>query len=76
MDALSNTHRMRHARKIKTEEKAKVVAAVWGKKFNPFLASLAILTGTILKNRMNSSFSFKSSWCYSSYNSNHPVENS
>ena len=65
MDALSNTHRMRHARKIKTEEKAKVVAAVWGTKFNPFLASLAILTGTILKNRMNSSFSFKSSWCYS-----------
>ena len=43
MDALSNTHRMRHARKIKTEEKAKVVAAVWGKELIQFLAALAKL---------------------------------
>ena len=32
-----------------------------------FLAALAILPRTILKNRMNSSFSFKSSWYNSSY---------
>ena len=43
--------------------------------FNSFPA-LAILPRTILKNRMNSSFSFKSSWCNSSYNSNRLVQNS
>ena len=51
-----------HRRRIKTEEKAKVVAAVWGAEFTQFLARLAILPRTILENRMNSSFSFKSSW--------------
>ena len=30
-------------RMIKTEEKAKVVAAVWGTEFNKFLAALAVL---------------------------------
>ena len=33
---------------------------------------LVIYPRTILKKRMNSSFSFKSSWCNSSYSSNHP----
>ena len=65
-----------HRRRIKTEEKAKVVASVWGEEFIQFLAALAVLPRTILKNRMNSSFSFKSSWCNSSYNSNRPVQNS
>ena len=45
-------------------------------------AALAILPWTILKNRMNSSFSFKSSWCNScnfilffksSYSAIHPI---
>ena len=40
-----------------------------GTKFIKFLATLAVLPKTILNNRMNSSFSFKSklSWCYSSW---------
>ena len=50
-----------HGRRIKTEKMAKVVASVWGKKFIQFLAALPILPRTILKNRMNSSFSVKSS---------------
>ena len=32
-----------HRRRIKTEEKAKVVATVWGIKFIQFFAALAIL---------------------------------
>ena len=40
-------------RGIKTEEKAKVVASVWGWEFTQFLASLAVLPRTILNNRMN-----------------------
>ena len=65
-----------HRRRIKTEEKAKVVAAVRGEEFFQFLAALVILARTIFKNKMNSSFSFKSSGCNSSYNSNRPVQNS
>ena len=34
-----------------------------GKDFIQFLAALTILPRAILKNRMNSSFSFNSSWC-------------
>ena len=55
-----------HTRRRKTEENAKVVTSVWGD-FIQFLAALAILFGTILKNRMSSSFSLKSSWCISFY---------
>ena len=44
-------------RRINTEEKAKVVAAVWGTEFIQCLAALAILPRTILKNRIHSSFS-------------------
>ena len=40
-----------HIRRIKTEEKAKVIALVWGKEFIQFLAALAILPKTILKNK-------------------------
>ena len=50
-----------HRRRINTEEKAKVVASVRGAEFIQFLAALAVLPRMILKNRMNSSFSFKSS---------------
>ena len=31
-----------HRRRIKTEEKAKVIAALWGTELIPFLATLAI----------------------------------
>ena len=55
-------------RRIKTEETAKVVVSVWGEEFIQFLTTLTILPKTILKNRMNSSFYFNSSWCNSSYN--------
>ena len=37
----------------KTEEKAKVVASVWGTEFIQLLAALAVLSRTILNNRMN-----------------------
>ena len=42
---------------METEAKAKVVASVWGAKFILFLAALAVLTLSICKNRMNSTFS-------------------
>ena len=35
---------------IKTEEKAKVIASVWGEEFIIFLATLAVLPRTILNN--------------------------
>ena len=38
-----------HRRRIYTEEKAKVVAAVWGTEFIDFLAALALLTQDYLK---------------------------
>ena len=38
-----------HRRRIRTEEKAKVVAAVWRKEFIQFLAALAVLLRTIIK---------------------------
>ena len=59
-----------HRRRIYTEYKAKVVIAVWGgggAEFVQFLAALGILPSTIMKNRMNSSFSLKPSGCNSSY---------
>ena len=39
-----------------TEEKAKVVAAVWGTECIPFLAVLAVLHQDDMKKRMNSSY--------------------
>ena len=42
-----------HRRKIKTEEKAKVIAAVWGKEMIQFLAALAILHQDGLKKKIN-----------------------
>ena len=53
-----------HRRRIRTEEKAKIVAAVWGgENFFNSLTRKLFSTKNILKNRMNSSFS-----------SNHPGE--
>ena len=76
IDTLRNKMNQReHRRFIKTEEKAKVVASVWGEECIQFLAALAILQRKIWKNRMNSSFSFKSSWCNTSYNLNRQVQN-
>ena len=43
-----------------------VVVAVWGAEFIQFLGAVAIFPRTILKNRRNSLFSFKSSWYNSS----------
>ena len=37
---------VQHRRRIKTEEKANVVAAVWGEEFIKFLAALAVLPRT------------------------------
>ena len=56
-----------HRRRMETEAKANVVDSVWGEDFFQFLAALAILPGTILKNGMNSSFYLKSFWCNSYY---------
>ena len=56
-------NRKRHRIRIKTEEKAKVVASVWGEEFIQFLAALAVLPRTILNNRMNCT---RMNSCYSS----------
>ena len=43
----------RHRRRIKTEEKGKVVASVWGgRMYIQFLVALAVLPRMILKNRI------------------------
>ena len=42
-----------HRRRIYTEEKAKVVAASWGKEFIQFLVALAIFHQDDLKKMMN-----------------------
>ena len=42
-----------HRRRITTEEKAKVVASVWGDEFIQFLAALTVMPRMILNNRMN-----------------------
>ena len=49
-----------HRRRIKKEEKAKVVATVWGTELIQFLVVLAIFHKDDLKK-----------WMYSSYSSNH-----
>ena len=43
----------KHRRRIKKEEKAKVVAAVWGKELIHFLDALAIFHQDDLKKKMN-----------------------
>ena len=47
----------KHRRRIKTEEKVKVVAAVWGTELIKFLAVLTILHQDDLKKGINSSYS-------------------
>ena len=51
---------MKHRRRLEIEAKAKFVASVWGADFVQFLAALVVLPRSIWKNRMNSSFSSKS----------------
>ena len=63
-----------HRKRIKTKEKAKVVASVWGEIIYSIPCSLDVLPRIILKNRMKSSISFKSSWCNSSFNLNRTVQ--
>ena len=46
-----------HRRRVQTEEKAKVVAAVWRTELIQFLAALAIVHPDDLKKGMNSSYS-------------------
>ena len=48
-----------HRRRMETEEKAKVLASVWGTEFIKFVATLAILPRSIWKNRTNSTVSSK-----------------
>ena len=52
---LSRDMSRRHKRRIKTEEKAKVVAAVWGTALIQFLAALDTVFSTrmILKKKIN-----------------------
>ena len=47
------TTRGSYKKRINTEEKEKVVAAVWGTEHIQFLAALAVLHWDDLKNRMN-----------------------
>ena len=55
-------------KKDKDRRKGKGHCFCLGEDFIQFLAAQAILTRTIImKNTMNSSFSFRSSWCNSSY---------
>ena len=42
---------IKHRRRMETEAKAKVVASVWGAKFIKFLAALAILPWSIVKDK-------------------------
>ena len=44
---------MYHRRRTKTEEKADLVASVWGKEFIQFLAALPVLPRKIYNKRMN-----------------------
>ena len=46
-----------HRRRIGTEAEAKVVESIWGAKLVQFLAALAVLPRSILKKRLNSSYS-------------------
>ena len=48
-----------HRRRIEFEDKAMVVASVWGTEFVQFFAALAVLPQSIWINRMNSTFSLK-----------------
>ena len=48
-----------HRRRIKTEVKAKVVAAAWGAELIQFLAALAVLHQDDLKKRINK---IKAAW--------------
>ena len=52
--SILHTRMLWHRRRIYAEEKAKVVAGVWGTDFIPYLAALAILQQDDLKNTVGS----------------------
>ena len=60
-------YRVRHRTRIKTEEKAKVVASVWGKEFIQLLAALAVLQKDNFEEKDEFILFLKSSWRNSSY---------
>ena len=60
----------RHRRRIKTEETGRHFCMGDRMYSIPCRASCFAYYRTILKSGLNSSFSFKSSWCNSTYNSN------
>ena len=51
--APSKSQKWHHSRRMHTEEKAKVVAAVWGTDFIQFWAALAVLLQDDMKKRKN-----------------------
>ena len=51
-DHCLTTLELKHRRRIKTEERAKVVTAVWGTELLQFLAALAIFHQDDLKKRI------------------------
>ena len=53
----STVVRPAHKRRFYTEEKVKVVVAVWGTNYIQFLAALAVLHQDDMKIRMNLSYS-------------------
>ena len=59
-----------HGRRIKTEEKAKVVVAYWGMELIQFLAAVAILHQDNLKKRMNRTATL-SNGCFEKIADNH-----
>ena len=59
-----------HRRRINTQEKANVVAAVWGTEFIQFLAALAVLHQDNMKKGMNCTRIIRR--MNSSYSSNRP----
>ena len=60
-----------HGRRVNTEEKSKIVAAVWQTEFIRLLAELDILRSRMIFEEQDEFFLFfKSSWCNSSYSSN------
>ena len=70
--AIATIKSKQHRRRIKTEEKAKVVTAVLGDRIDSIHGhAISISHQDELKKGMNSYYS-SSSWCNASYSSNRP----
>ena len=74
--SILHTRMLWHRRRIYAEEKAKVVAGVWGTDCIPYLAALAILQQDDLKKRINCTRTITKknmkNMTNSSLSSNHP----